>query len=133
MAYYERKLGHRFFLEESIHLLHLGFLFKDASIIASWLKSMIKRISFWKTRLIFRFLKYLIITYYLPIFQDLGVKGLKLKLKGKISVAGNSRKRVMLYRFGLTSYSKVDLRVLHEAHTINTFTGVLGFQLWLFF
>lgn len=35
MAYYERKLGHRFFLEEAVHILHIGFFFKDPSIISS--------------------------------------------------------------------------------------------------
>jgi len=66
--------------------------------------------------------------YFILMFPTLGVKGLKIKLKGKISVAGNSRKRTILYRTGLTSHSTVDLRVLHEVHTINTFTGVMGFQ-----
>ena len=133
MAYYERKLGHRFFLEEAIHILHLGFLLRDASIIASWLKSMILRISFWRTRSIFRFIKYIMAHYFILMFPTLGVKGLKIKLKGKISVAGNSRKRTILYRTGLTSHSTVDLRVLHEVHTINTFTGVMGFQFWLYY
>lgn len=35
MAYYERKLGHRFFLEEAVHILHLGFYLRDASVIAA--------------------------------------------------------------------------------------------------
>ena len=62
------------------------------------------------------------------IFSDLGIRGLKLRLKGKISAAGNSRKRAILFRSGSTSHSEVGLRVLHEASTINTFTGVMGFQ-----
>lgn len=46
MRYYERKLGHRFFLEESIHIMHLSFFFKDVKLFMSWLKSLIQRISF---------------------------------------------------------------------------------------
>lgn len=133
MAYYERKLGHRFFLEEAVHLLHLGFSLRDPDIIASWLRSMIMRISFWKTRSIFRFLKYLLNNYFIALFNELDVKGLKIKLKGKISAAGNSRKRTILYRAGSTSHSTVDTRVLHEFKTISTFTGVMGFQIWLFY
>jgi len=34
MAYYERKLGHRFFLEEAIHILHLGFVLRDPVVIS---------------------------------------------------------------------------------------------------
>ena len=133
MAYYERRLGHRFFLEEAIHIMHLSFSLKDPKLICSWLKAIILRISFWKTRSIFRFLKYLIHNYYRHTFADLGLKGLKIKLKGKISAAGNSRKRTILYRVGKTSHSQVSLRVVNEFMTINTFTGVMGFQIWLFY
>jgi ribosomal protein S3 len=56
------------------------------------------------------------------------MKGLKIKLKGKISSAGNSRKRTILYRAGSTSHSTVNTKVLHSFQTITTFTGVMGFQ-----
>lgn len=90
---------------------------------------MIKRISFWKTRSIFRYLKYVLNVYYCHTFENLDVKGIKFRLKGKISAAGNSRKRTILYRVGKTSHSEVRLRVLHETTTINTFTGVMGLQI----
>jgi ribosomal protein S3 len=62
------------------------------------------------------------------VFKDIGIKGLKIRLKGKISAAGNSRKRTILYRIGNTSHSTTALRVLNESTTINTFTGVMGFN-----
>lgn len=133
MSYYERRLGHKFFLEEAIHIMHLSFLLKDPKLICSWLKAIILRISFWKTRSIFRFLKYLIHHYFRHVFANVGLKGLKIKLKGKISAAGNSRKRTILYRTGKTSHSQISLRVVNEFMTISTFTGVMGFQIWLFY
>ena len=133
MNYYERKLGHRFFLEESIHIMHLSFYYKDIHIFTSWLRSLIIRISFWRTRLIFRFIKYLFHHYFKYVFEALEIKGLKIKLKGKISAAGNSRKRTILYRTGLTSHSTVNLRVLYDSQLISTFTGVQGLQVWLFY
>jgi hypothetical protein len=133
MAFYERKLGHRFFLEEALHIMHLSFTLRDPKILASWLKAMILRISFWKTRSIFRFLKYLFHNYFRFIFDDIGIKGLKIKLKGKISAAGNSRKRTILYRVGKTSHSETRIRVLTEFATVNTFTGVMGLSIWLFY
>jgi hypothetical protein len=133
MSSYERNLGHRFFLEEALHIMHLSFILRDPKIIASWLKAMILRISFWKTRSIFRFLKYLFHNYFRHVFPDINIKGLKIRLKGKISAAGNSRKRTILYRIGKTSHSQTSLRVLSEFTTINTFTGVMGFSVWLFY
>lgn len=68
------------------------------------------------------------LTHFHHVFKDLQIKGLKIKLKGKISVAGNSRKRSILYRVGKTSYSEVALKVSQHKTTVNTFTGVMGFQ-----
>ena len=128
MGSYERRLGHKFFFEEALHIMHLSFVFRDTTLFASWLKAMILRISFWKTRSIFRFIRYLYLLYFTPSFHELGIRGLKIKLKGKISAAGNSRKRTILYRTGETSHSEVNIRVSHHKQTINTFTGVMGFQ-----
>ena len=132
-SYYERRLGHRFFLEEALHILHMGFNYQDSKLISSWLKAIIQRISFWKTRFIFRFIRYLFNNYFQYMFKELGVKGFKLRLKGKISVAGNSRKRSILYRIGKTSHTTVGLKVVHTMDTIVTFTGVMGFQVWIFY
>jgi hypothetical protein len=133
MAYYERNLGHRFFMEEALHIIHLSFRYHDVTLFSSWLKAIITRISFWKTRSIFRFLKYVFNNYYRFIFDSLSIKGIKIRLKGKISAAGNSRKRTILFRSGKNSYSSVNIKCIHEFQTITTFTGVMGFQVWLFY
>jgi len=133
MKYYEQRLGHKFFLGEALSIIHLSFTLHDPKLLISWFSAIIKRISFWKTRLVFRFFRYLIQNYFSKIFSQLNVKGIKVKLKGKISVSGNSRKRTILYRSGSTSHSTTSLRVLHESTLINTFTGVMGFQMWIFY
>jgi len=66
-------------------------------------------------------------------FNYLGIKGLKIRLKGKISAAGNSRKRNIIFRSGKSSYASVNLKCLHTISTIPTFTGVMGFQVWVFY
>ena len=133
MKSYERRLGHKFFFEEALHIMHISFKLKDSSLFSTWLKAIILRISFWKTRVIFRFLRYLFLIYFQHTFNELKIKGLKIKLKGKISVAGNSRKRTILYKIGQTSHSSLDLRISHTKTTVTTFTGVMGFQVWLFY
>jgi|TARA_B110000503_G_scaffold45866_1_gene74933 hypothetical protein len=59
----------------------------------------------------------------------MGFKGFKLRLKGKISVAGNARTRTLHYAIGQTSYSQFNHRIVSDYSTINTFTGVLGFRI----
>ena len=34
-AYYERRLGHRFFLEEALHMLHMSFVYQDSKLLSS--------------------------------------------------------------------------------------------------
>jgi ribosomal protein S3 len=58
----------------------------------------------------------------------LGVKGIKFRLKGKISVAGNARTRTLLQRTGVTGHATFNNKVLHDLVLIRTFTGVLGLK-----
>ena len=38
LNFYEKRLGHKFFLEESLHIIHLSFFLKDAKLFLNWLK-----------------------------------------------------------------------------------------------
>jgi hypothetical protein len=57
------------------------------------------------------------------------MKGVKLKLKGKVSVAGNARTRAIYYRIGNTSQSTFKNKTLYNLNFFYTFTGILGLQI----
>ena len=130
---FQKLLGPKIFLNESLRIMHIALRFKDPTFFANWIKGMLNRMSFWKYRLLFRYIKFAMRYLFWLYFSELQFKGLKLKLKGKISVAGNARTRTLVYRIGETGYSKIDNRVICDSSTINTFTGVLGFKIWFFF
>lgn len=130
---FQRILGPKIFLQESLKILHIAIRFKDPTFLSNWIKGMLYRMSFWKYRLLFRYLKYTMRYLFWLYFPELEFKGFKLRLKGKISVAGNARTRTLMYRIGETSYSKLNNRIVSDFTTINTFTGVLGFKIWFFF
>lgn len=130
---FQRLLGPKIFVNESLRIFHLAIRSKDPTFLANWIKGMLQRMSFWKYRLLFRYIKFVMRYLFWIYFSDLGFKGLKLRLKGKISVAGNARTRTLLYQIGETSYSTFANRIASDYSTINTFTGVLGFRLWFFF
>jgi ribosomal protein S3 len=77
----------------------------------------------------FHYLKYLFKYFFSSIFSELKVKGLKFKLKGKVSVAGNSRTRTVVYQVGHVSHSTYDNKILHSFDLVRTFTGVIGLQI----
>lgn len=133
LSYYQKRLGHRFFMEETLHIMHLSLKLHDATFFSSWLTSLINRISFWKTRSIFRYLLYLFKNFFLNEFSSIGCKGLKIRLKGKISAAGNSRKRRINFKFGKVSYSTLKNKCLSKDSLISTFTGVMCLRTEIFY
>ena len=130
---FQRMLGHKIFAHEALMLVALSFRLKDPTFLANWIRGMLKRLSFWKYRLIFRYLKFLFQNIFRPNFRVFGFRGLKLRLKGKISVAGNARTRTLFYKVGDTSHSKMDNKVAYDLSYVNTFTGIMGFKLWFFY
>ena len=130
---FQRLLGPKFFLDEILVAMTIALKSKDATFLSNWIRGMLKRMSFWKMRVFFRFLKYMMRYVFYTSFDYLHFKGMKICLKGKISVAGNARTRTLLYRIGTTSYSTFDNKVSHDFSCIGSFTGVMGFRIWLFF
>lgn len=130
---FQRILGHKIFVQEALMLVALSLRLKDTTFLANWIRGMLKRMSFWKYRLLFRYLKFLFQHIFRPNFGLFNFRGLKLRLKGKISVAGNARTRTLFYRVGDTSHSKMNNKVSYDLSYVNTFTGVMGFKLWFFY
>jgi hypothetical protein len=130
---FQKILGPKIFLKESIRIVYMALKYKDPVFLMNWICAMLTRMSFWRYRRIFRYLKYLLRVMVYGYFSELKFKGVKLKLKGKISVAGNARTRTLFYRIGQTSHSTFDHRIHHSYNLVHSFTGVMGFQLWFYF
>lgn len=130
---FRKMLGPRLFLAESLEILYLTFKLKDPFFLSNWLLGMMKKISFWKYRLFFRYLKYVLRFFFVPAFKELNVKGIKFQLKGKISVAGNARTRTLLQKTGVTGHASFNNKVVSELSLVPSFTGVMGLKVWIFF
>ena len=133
VAGFQRILGPKLFLKESLRILMLALKYKDPTFLINWIKAMLYRMSFWKYRSLFRYIKFVLRNLFEPNFKPLGLRGFKLKLKGKISVAGNARTRTLLIRVGQTSNAKFDNKVAHGFTLVNSFSGVMGFNIWIYF
>ena len=130
---FKNLLGHRIFISEAIMIVAASFRLKDPTLLSNWICGMLTRMSFWKYRVLFRYLKFLVQHLFRFSFSDFQFKGLKLRLKGKISVGGNSRSRVLFYRIGDTSHSKADNKIAYHLNYVYTFTGVMGLKIWFFY
>lgn len=130
---FNRSVGHGFFLSESVQILYIALKIKDPFFLINWMVNVLNKISFWKIRMFFHFLRYTFKYFFWEVFSLLGVRGIKFKLKGKISVAGNARTRKLIYKIGDTSFATLDNKILHSFDLVRTFTGVMGLQIWLVF
>lgn len=130
---FRKIFGKYFNLKDTLFILTLTLKLKDAPLLIQWFSYVFKTISFWKYRLIFHFLRYLFRYFFVGVFNELGVVGIKFRLKGKISVAGNARTRSLNLTIGKASSSSKNLRVIHQSILVPSFTGVMAFQIWLVF
>jgi hypothetical protein len=130
---FRKMLGPRLYLVESLQILFLSLKLKDPFLLSNWISSLMQKLSFWKHRLLFHYFKYVLRYFLWGSFKDLKLKGIKFQLKGKISVAGNSRTRTIIMSVGYTSHSSFSNKILSNLKLIPTFTGVLGLRVWLVF
>ena len=133
VAGFQRILGPKLFVKESLRIFMIALKYKDPTFLINWIKAMLYRMSFWKYRVLFRYIKFVLKNLFEPNFEVFGLRGFKVKLKGKVSVAGNARTRTLLFRVGRTSHSEFSNKIAHSFTLINSFTGVMGFNLWFFF
>ena len=105
--------------------LYVAFCYKDLRFLAEYLKNVFKDVNFFKHRFLIYFLR--------AVFNDFSVaqahlgktRGLFIKFRGKISQAGNSRKRRFLVGCGRVSTSQAATYEI-EKFQIKTFTGAIG-------
>ena len=130
---FQRILGARVIVTESIRITYLTLRLKDSTLLGNWLRRALKQVGFWKYKFLIRFIRFILENFFSPLYNELKVKGLKLKLKGKIGVAGNARTRTLLYKIGKTGQSRIQNKVSYSLTYLYTFTGMIGLQLWIYF
>jgi hypothetical protein len=130
---FKKAFGAKLFLTESLEIIYTSLKLKDPYFFSNWLLGFFYKMSFWKYKLVFRYLQYVLRYFFQSVFSELYIKGLKFQLKGKVSVAGNSRTRTVVTKIGSHSHATFNNKVLYNLHLLKTFTGVIGFKTWLIF
>lgn len=105
--------------------LYIAFFFKDLRFLVEYLKRMFRDVNFFKHRFLIYFLRAVFSNFGEARHHLGGSRGLFVKFKGKISQAGNSRKRRFLIGCGQVSTSQAATYEI-EKFQIKTFTGAIG-------
>ena len=104
----------------------LFFYTKNLEILVKSVKYFFEKLPFKKHRYILHKTKILIRSLLSEAKKDFEFVGLFFKIKGKIGVGGNSRKKYLMYHNGYTSNSTKKLKLIRETFLIRTTTGVLN-------
>lgn len=127
--YMQTSLGRNFFFKEFIYSIFYLYKYKDVTFFKNFLKKTMERIFFVKHKKFLYFLK-LLITYLFPIFYKFyGARGFYMDTRGKLSVAGDAKKRHYSIKQGVYSFSKISYKMEYTKEIIRTVTGVLGINL----
>lgn len=71
-------------------------------------------------------LKAIMIKYSHIFLESFRLKGFFFDIRGKVGVAGNSKKRHFFFRIGKINLSKKDAKLDYQQNIVNTSFGVLG-------
>lgn len=67
--------------------------------------------------------------HFYPYFDILKIVGLKIIIRGKVAVGGNSRRRKLILNVDKTSIMQLKYRIYYLNKLLITKTGALGFRI----
>lgn len=120
-----------FYISEMVEIIWYSFEFKDLNILSNWLTKTLAQINL-KNHKKFLNLFVSVIKNNIDDYQHLlKINGFFFKIKGKIALTGNAKKKQMKYRFGKLYISDKKNKIILEKNISKTDYGVLGFTMVL--
>jgi hypothetical protein len=135
-----KKIKHLRFLKETnlkiksfLNLILMSLHSKDATLLKNAISSILEDLPFKKHKRFLYSLKVILRTLAKVFFIQFKCKGLYIKIKGKIGVGGNLKKRKFLFKLGSFSLTSKMQRVNYSNGVIKTYSGILGLEVYLSF
>ena len=120
-----------FYVSEMVEIIWYSFEFKDLNILSNWLTKTLAQINI-KNHKKFLNLFMSVIKNNADDYQNLlRIEGFFFKIKGKIALTGNAKKKQMKFRFGRLLTSNKKNKIISEKNISKTDYGVLGFTMIL--
>ena len=113
--------------------LYLAISSRDTTLLVNWFQHRLLVVSLYQHQTYFRSLGFFLGQAVIAPKYGYNLQGSCLKLSGKISVAGNSRTRHMLARYGKSGASCLEQRITQSVFLVRTRTGCLGGTIQMFY
>lgn len=106
---------------------------KDVLFFSLFLKKFFLFIYYKNHKKLLVYLKFAFFFFFKYLKSFLNFKGIKFKMKGKISLGGNSKKKSFSFSLGQFSKTRKNLFFNYNKDSINTISGLLGYFIFIFF
>jgi hypothetical protein len=133
-----KKTKHLGFLKEIklkvksfINIILVSLYNKDITLLKNAIKYILEKLHFKKHKRFLYNLKVILKSIVYVFFYKFKCLGLYIKIKGKIGVGGNSKKRKYIFKLGSFSFTKKSQKLSYVKDSIRTYSGVLGFESYL--
>jgi len=121
----------KFKVKSFINLILVSLYNKDLTLLKNVIKNILEKLHFKKHKRFLYNLKVLLKSIIYIFFYKFKCLGLYIKIKGKIGVGGNSKKRKYIFKLGSFSFTKKSQKLSYIKDSIRTYSGVLGFESYL--
>lgn len=126
---YQPKYMKGFYICDFIEILWYSFFLKDLTLINDWFCKFFEATHFRFHRKFILFLQNFMNKHSHIFINVLKIKGFFFDIRGKVGVAGNSKKRHYFFRFGELNKSTKSRKINFNQSVIRTPSGALGLTL----
>ena len=114
-----------------LNLLLIFLYNKDTVLFKNAIKNILENLHFKTHRKFLYNLKIIFKSLATIFYSRFKCTGLFIRVKGKIGVGGNSKKRKFTYKLGSFSFTKKNQKLSYSKDSIRTYSGVLGIEIYL--
>lgn len=133
LSYYNLYFTSFFFIREFIEIVGLVLKLKDFYPLYTYLQRVLHVLIIWDHKSFFLFLFSMFSVHFYSMFSFFKILGLRLLIRGKVSVGGNSRRRKLALSINKISAMSSDYRVYFFNKLLVTRTGALGFRVCIIY
>lgn len=128
---FDLRISRYLHMTELLEIVWYSFQFKDLRLFNNWLKRMMPTFKLKHHKKLISGIKLILESHDVFFKSFLGINGFFFKVKGKLSITGNAKKRNAIVKFGSVSLSSKHIKLDYEEGEINTKVGVLGYKMFL--
>jgi len=93
-------------IDEMFEIFCFSFINRDITILNNWIVNKMNKINFRNHKKFLNVIQHFLFHYRYFFIFILNIEGFFLKVRGKLSVAGNAKKKVFFYKIGKVNLSK---------------------------